>query len=490
MLFVIIGLALFFAPNLYVKTQEEKVNELNILRRDLDFELVQTDILSSLNPIDLPNKFNTALGLRHELSKIDDYKDQKQKIIDSFDSQVNSYLSEISKYSKYLKSPNLNISTDNVTFEDKKDPESFLKEVKVKFRDEIDFYNDINRDKIYYQVDPDDYIASQALESKVGQLFVFSGLSTNLSNTEVDYFERNNSGGIVLLSNNVENESQLIEYANEIQGFSHKVPFFVAVDQEGGLVKRIYWDETLSQIELNESSLAEICSEYQKRDELLASLGINWNFGLVADVTSDSSSFIFERTFGSDYFQTAEKIKKADECTSKTLTTLKHYPGHGATNLDTHLGLADITKSEEFWENEDAIPFVENLGADSIMIGHLVLEWLDSENPASLSTKVQDHLGNELNYQGLIVSDDLFMLESAGYSTQEIIEQALQTEINVFLYSYNTNSANEILNYAIEAVRSGKIPEEKINGKIKRIIAAKNKIIASYPEYIPYNFAY
>lgn len=170
----------------------------------------------------------------------------------------------------------------------------------------------------------------------------------------------------------------------------------------------------------------------------MSNLGFNWNFGFVADYTQDENSFIYPRIFSEDLKEIERNLKIAISCTQQNISTAKHYPGHGATDLDTHKGLAVLNdETIEEWEGSDLLPFKVAIeeDIDSIMLGHLVTTFLDDEVPASLSKEHNLYLRNTLNFDGIIITDDLIMLESAGYSLNDAYFKALLAGNDVLLSS-------------------------------------------------------
>jgi beta-N-acetylhexosaminidase len=149
---------------------------------------------------------------------------------------------------------------------------------------------------------------------------------------------------------------------------------------------------------------------------LLASVGVNLNFGIVADYTADPNSFIHSRTLGDDPASAADHVAAAVGAeTPLVASTLKHFPGHGRTNADSHNGIPVTDVSFDEWRTTDALPFEAgiNAGAPAIMFGHLVFSSVDAA-PASLSAAWHDTVRNDLGFDGLIVTDDLLMLQSSG----------------------------------------------------------------------------
>lgn len=226
--------------------------------------------------------------------------------------------------------------------------------------------------------------------------------------------------------------------------------------------------------------MEEVCPTYLERAELLKSYGINLNFGIIADVTEDPSSFIYARVFRD---QVNEKITEAVQCTTETLSTLKHFPGHGITADDSHAGVISVAIDREERETTHLAPFVAGMqvGVDAIMSAHLQVPWMDPVLPVSLSVSGISLL-REQGFDGLIVTDDLGMLR-ADYTEKEAIELSLLAG-NDLLLLVNPSDPEKLLTYAAGLVRDGVITREELDSRVERILRAKNKII-KLGRYVP-----
>jgi beta-N-acetylhexosaminidase len=200
------------------------------------------------------------------------------------------------------------------------------------------------------------------------------------------------------------------------------VPLLIATDQEGGRVQRLtqgVTDRPAEQQLAHLSKAALTCSYYTLGQQLRA-LGINQDFAPVADVVRTATGVIGDRSFGADprldAFDTAAAA--AGLQAAGVLATLKHWPGHGSTATDSHVGLAVIQETAQQWYDLDRVPFAAAASAGAIMVGHLALPALDpSGRPATLSdVLVAGLLRRGLHYQGLTVTDSLAMepMRAAG----------------------------------------------------------------------------
>ena len=353
-------------------------------------------------------------------------------------------------------------------------PEKYISMKKVAFAEALATYNVNPATPLPIELDIPTLLSWRSLEQKVAQLFIFWFEGTELEEDIASFLKVQQLGGVILMGRNV--DEQLSGLISTIQSRADWIPFFVAVDQEWGQVARV--KESLpTQSEL---SVEEVCSTYLERAELLRSYGINLNFGIIADVTNDSTSFIYDRVFRDEV---ARKITDAVQCTTETLSTLKHFPGHGITTDDSHAGVVAVDIDREEREKIHLSPFVAGIQAwvDAIMSAHLQVSWIDPVLPVSLSVS-GIRLLREQWFDGLIVTDDLGMLR-ADYAEKEAIELALLAG-NDLLLLVNPSDPEALLTHTLELVREWVITMEDLDRRLDRILRAKNKII-KLGRYVP-----
>jgi beta-N-acetylhexosaminidase len=275
---------------------------------------------------------------------------------------------------------------------------------------------------------------------------------------------------------NIGNEQETKDLTKSIQDIGD-IPFFIATDQEGGPVKRIWWDDTSGASAWDDMSDEDVCTLGQDRSKLLRSLGINVNFAPVVDLSYYSSGFINHRTISNDPLVVSAKASQFINCSQEygIFTTLKHFPGHGATNEDSHYTLPIISKSKQDWLNSDAIPFYENLDSKFIMIGHLNFREID-DRPATLSSMImKEIIREEFSYKGILISDDMNQLErSTDIDTKDAIIGSLNAGMDIVLYVGNPVSPDEMIDIISNAIKNGEISD--IDIKLERILKTKREI--------------
>jgi len=288
-------------------------------------------------------------------------------------------------------------------------------------------------------------------------------------------------GGVILMGYNISSASQLKSFSKQIQSTYSQYPFFIATDQEGGVVKRVSWDKTAGQTAWDDMDEQEICDLAKQRSTILSAGGINVNLAPVVDLSVSGGGFINNRTISSDPNLVKSKAESFVECSqeNKVYTVLKHYPGHGATSQDSHFTLPVINKSKEDWLNSDAIPFKDIGASKFIMIGHLFFKNIDPQNPSTTSSiLLNDILRTEFNYDGLLISDDMNLIQrSTGVSYKKLILDSLNAGMDILLYVGLPDSSDKMISVVTQAMENRELKEQEINNKVLRILLAKRDLL-------------
>ncbi|MCD2500583.1 beta-N-acetylhexosaminidase [Clostridium sp. NSJ-145] len=334
-------------------------------------------------------------------------------------------------------------------------------------------------DKIKEKID------SMTLEQKIGQLFIV-GFEGDIINDEIiDLVNNQEVGGLIYFSRNVVDSNQIITLNNEIKDIKKDIPLFISVDEEGGVVSRVpdeflklpssgyigkFDDENLSY------NIGSIISKELK------SLGFNMDFAPVLDIDSNpNNTVIGERAFGNN----ADIVSKLGIKTMEGLRdggiipVVKHFPGHGDTDIDSHYGLPIVTKTLEELNNLEFIPFknaIEN-GADVVMVSSIILSSIDSEYPATMSKKVTtDILRNKLNFDGVIATDDMTMgAIMDNYNLTDAVIMAINAGNDLILVCHGYDDIIKSISAVKDAVSSNIISEERIDESVYRILKLKEK---------------
>jgi beta-N-acetylhexosaminidase len=262
-----------------------------------------------------------------------------------------------------------------------------------------------------------------------------------------------------------------------------ETPLLFAVDQEGGRIDRIRFDGfqrfPSAQVfgTLNDPSLTELAA--WATGVQLAGLGINVDFAPVADVNllGDGNPAIGDRAFGDDPGLVATMATAAVHGfqSAGVAPAVKHFPGHGNTGIDSHLGLPVVPITAEEWLRVDRVPFEATIeaGVPMVMVGHISFPALDPDGlPASLSESITGgELRTGLGFTGVIVTDDLASMEAlVGWSTAERAVTALEAGADLLL---NPGEVAGAVAAILDAVEEGRLTESSIDQALLRVLHLK-----------------
>lgn len=291
-------------------------------------------------------------------------------------------------------------------------------------------------------------------------------------------------GGLVYFSKNIQSEAQLKEMIQNTVSYS-KYPLFIGVDEEGGSVSRLAGDvlkidKTVPMAEIGETKdTTKAQDAAAKIAAYLGDYGFNLDFAPVGDVLTKEGNPIGDRTFSSDPEVAADMVEAFVEGLQSNgiSACVKHFPGHGNTEGDSHNGAAVTDKSLEEMRAVEFLPFKAGIesGTDFIMVGHISAPKLVGDNtPCNLSSMiVTEILRNELGYQGIVITDAMNMKAiTEQYESDEAAILAIQAGVDIILMPEDFQKA---YTGVLEAVKTGKISEERIDESLRRIYRVKYK---------------
>lgn len=341
------------------------------------------------------------------------------------------------------------------------------------------------------------------LEEKVGQILVVVFRGEEVNDNAKALVQEMHVGGFIYYNwaNGLTSPAQVKSLGLGLQKLAQEtrlaIPLLITADQEGGVVARLTQGFTVfpGNKALGMTGYPELAKEsaFAIGQELQA-VGVNVNFSPVVDVNSNPRNPIIGIRSFSDSPDTVITFgRKALEGYRQAgiIACLKHFPGHGDVEVDSHKDLPVINKSKEELRRVELRPFAELASqADTIMTAHILVPALDPDNCATLSKKTLDFLRKDLGFQGVIVADSLVMqgvLKKCG-SVDEAAIQALNAGCDILLFGGKqlVGSANVELTVAdirrihqslVEAVKSGRVSEERLNQAVEKVIELKNKYL-------------
>tara|TARA_Y100000590_G_scaffold470355_1_gene664109 strand:+ start:3167 stop:4243 length:1077 start_codon:yes stop_codon:yes gene_type:complete len=277
-----------------------------------------------------------------------------------------------------------------------------------------------------------------------GQLIVTGFQGKVLSDETAAFLSQANLGGIIYFSHNYESPVQIAKLSEEIQRCSSELPFWISVDQEGGRVQR--FKEGFTRIPdaatIGRSKTPQACFKISEMiAKELKAVGVNLNFYPVGDILVEPNNpAIGDRSFHSEEEEVTKRVTAAvrGHLVSGVQPCIKHFPGHGNTQVDSHDSIPVVNDSLETLRQREFIPFVKVFRSrcSMVLVGHLLYPQIDPEHPATFSKKIlQDILRKELRYDRIIVSDDMEMgAVTEKYGDEEAAVQAILAGCELLLY--------------------------------------------------------
>lgn len=318
-------------------------------------------------------------------------------------------------------------------------------------------------------------------EELVGNLMIIGVNGSTLDDQQEQIIQTLNPSGFILMGSNIFGENQTSLLTTDLQSTNTQYPYFISVDQEGGVVKRVWWDSTPGQLSWKDSTRDELCDIGNQRANILKNAGFNLNYSPVADLSySASEAFINDRTISNDPNSVSSTLMPYVECHEEAgvLTTLKHFPGHGMVSGDSHIILPqndDIDKMS--WKQTHAVPFIENRNASFVMVGHLKVPNIDT-NPTSMSKIwLQDILRDELDYKGLVITDDMKQFQNiSGEDLIEASAKSLNAGVDQLLYVMPPQDMMEIHEGLVADMQQNNLRSE-YESKVLRVLETKRLLI-------------
>lgn len=301
-------------------------------------------------------------------------------------------------------------------------------------------------------------------KEKIGELFL---LRYPDKLNKVNYV-----GGYVFYAKDFKNKSKssITKMITSLQE-NRNIKLLTAVDEEGGTVTRLSHIAKFSSPQelYKEGGFSKIEEDTINKSKLLEELGLNLNLAPVVDISTNKDDYIYKRTLGEDEVLTSKYAKTVIEASKNynVSYTLKHFPGYG-NNIDTHYNSSLDTRTYEELVNKDLLPFEEGIksGAEAILVSHNIVSALTNE-PASLSIIIHNLLRKNLNFKGIVITDDISM--KAVSENNDSTLKALLAGNNLIITSNYQESYSEIS----KALQDNIIPKEYLDYLVLRNLAWK-----------------
>ncbi|MEM6336856.1 MAG: glycoside hydrolase family 3 protein [Bacteroidota bacterium] len=342
-----------------------------------------------------------------------------------------------------------------------------------------------------------------SLGIKIGQMMLvgFRGMTLEPGTAIYEDLTERHIGNVILFDydvtskrpvRNVESPEQVAALVEQLQAAAGDTPLLIAIDQEGGRVNRLKerngFRPTVSAQTLGERGVEATREEARATAEQLAELGINLNFAPVVDVNVNPTNPVIggiERSFSADPEAVAAHAQAVIEAHHEAgvFSALKHFPGHGSSTEDSHLGLTDVTRT---WTEAELVPYrrlVSEGIVDMVMTAHIVHRELEpSGRPATLSPAIMTGiLRDSLRFEGVIVSDDMQMGAIRDeYGLEDAIRMALEAGVDILTFGNNVAYEPELAERAIAIIRglveAGTLTEDRIDASYRRVMRLKSTL--------------
>lgn len=352
--------------------------------------------------------------------------------------------------------------------------------------------------------------AAPSLEQMLAQMIMVGFRGTTLASAApiVADISQRGVGSVVLFSydvalqsptRNVESPAQVAALTAGLQALTltsaGSPPLLIAADQEGGKVARLNeqhgFPSTMSAQELGErSDPAFTYAQAETTARTLAAAGINHNLAPVVDVDSNPANPVIGalgRSFSADPAVVTAQARAFIDAhhAHDVTTTLKHFPGHGSSQADSHLGLVDVSTT---WQRDELEPYRVLIGegiVDTVMTAHVFNTQLDPTYPATLSpATITGLLRDELGFDGVVITDDMNMQAITGqYGFEQAAVLAVQAGADLLAYgnnlAYDPNVAQRAVAALSAAVKQGQLTEARIAQSYQRMLVLKDKFLAA-----------
>lgn len=323
------------------------------------------------------------------------------------------------------------------------------------------------------------------LREKVGQLVMFSLSGTGLSSHERDVIRRHHLGSVILFDHNYRNEAQLRRLTAQVQaaarrGRDPEIGALIAVDQEGGIVKRFEdMPPWYSAPEMARKGRSFTARQGRKTGRALRSAGVNVNLAPVADLDLPPEHVMRERSFGSRPRRVGSLVAAFGKGLQdhRVVATAKHFPGLGGATRNTDDGRAYVSRSRRQLRRVDRVPFERAVGArfGMVMVSHAMYLKEGGRIPASVSPHIiRDRLRNDLGFEGVAISD---ALEAVGWrfdgNIPKACKQTIAAGVDMALITGGVDEAVRCSDSIRRAVLNDKIPVRRIDEAVARVVALK-----------------
>jgi len=330
-------------------------------------------------------------------------------------------------------------------------------------------------------------VSRMSTAEKIGQLVVVGMEGTSVDAATRSMIEERHIGGIIFFKPNLQNSAQMLALANELKRTNrgNPLPLWLSLDQEGGRVNRLPAEfvKLPTNLAIGKADSAAFSRQIGNRiGEVLHGFGYNLNFAPVLDVNSNPNNpVIGDRSFGNSPTLVGSLGTATMRGFSErnVIPVVKHFPGHGDTSVDSHIGLPVVNYGRDRLNKVELVPFKTAIraGADAVMVAHILMPKFDSKYPASFSQAIVGGLlRKDLDFQGVVFTDDMTMgAVVEHYDLGESAVRAILAGGDVVLVCHDDAKERLVLDALAQAVKDGRISAARLNESVDRIARLKMK---------------
>lgn len=335
-----------------------------------------------------------------------------------------------------------------------------------------------------------------SLDIKIGQMILIGFPGAQVDTAVLREVRQGKVGSIIIFEKNIPAQNSFVALKKIIWTYQHAapIPIFIGIDQEGGKVNRLKskygFPSSITAAAMGKANSLDSVRFYaESTASTLAGLGININFGPVVDLASNPNNPIIAkhgRAFSANEDSVTLLAKEFIKEHRKmgVLTSVKHFPGHGSSRDDTHLGVADVTNT---WEARELKPYqtlIDSGYVDAVMTSHIVNKKLDpAGNPGTLSAAILTGiLRTKMKFNGVIFTDDMQMHAiTENFGLEQSIKMAINGGVDIMTFSNNISGSEQrtvdkVHSIIRNLVDRGEINKSRIDESFKRIMKLKARL--------------
>jgi len=341
--------------------------------------------------------------------------------------------------------------------------------------------------------------STDSLDIKIGQMILIGFPKADVDPLVLEEIRQGKVGSIIIFEKNIPPRNSFVALKKITWTYQNAAPILliISIDQEGGKVNRLKdkygFPRSITAAAMGKSNSLDSVRFYAEATaSTLAGLGINMNFAPVVDLASNPANPIIAKHGRAFSAREDSVILLAKEFIKQhrrygVLTSLKHFPGHGSSKDDTHLGIADVTNT---WEERELKPYqalIDSGYADAVMTSHIVNKKLDKNgNPGTLSHDVLTGiLRQRLHFNGVVFTDDMQMHAiTKHYGFEEAIKLAILGGVDIMTFSNNISGSDQRTVDKVHSlirgmVARGEISEKRIDESFRRIMKLKAQLTSN-----------